>query len=148
MWKIWIVYFCTNSFRSVEILGDHLSFDHNVFFPQRLLLLLIQVHIHLERKRTEKRKKKLAGKIITALRGDECMVVLKMLLEENNCNLCFIYWEKWESNQTLLFWLILHSSRQFSTFIAGYVLSTFACNVNKSPKNKSACACVCMCITE
>lgn len=62
MWKIWIVYFCTNSFRSVEVLGDHLSFDHNVFFPQRLLLLLIQVHIHLEGKRTEKSKKKVSWK--------------------------------------------------------------------------------------
>lgn len=42
------IYFGTDSFRRVEVLGDHLSFDHNAFFPQRLLLLLVQVHIHLE----------------------------------------------------------------------------------------------------
>lgn len=28
-----IIYFGTYSFRRVEVLGDHLSFDHNVFFP-------------------------------------------------------------------------------------------------------------------
>lgn len=50
------IYFCTNSFRSVEILGDHLSFDHNVFLPQRLLLLLIQIHIQLQRQEEDRNK--------------------------------------------------------------------------------------------
>lgn len=51
-------YFRTNGFRSVEVLGDHLSFDHNVFFPQRLLLLLIQVHIQLEIQEKDRSKQK------------------------------------------------------------------------------------------
>lgn len=53
--------FCTNSFRSVEVLGDHLSFDHNVFLPQRPLLLLIQVHIQLEKQEERNKQKQLDG---------------------------------------------------------------------------------------